>query len=198
MSDRRRIWDRSERDPVVGLAPGRVGLGAQRRTVITGGRVRAEELDAGELGMKDAEAVGHDFVGEVALEVDQKAVVTEAPLGGPRLELGQVDAAGRELARGCRAGCRGGPRAGSTRCSSCRGPSARARPVGARATKRVWLSGWSSTSPRPGSRGRRARPPARGQGGACPGRRVLADDAGRLGRRVRRHDLGARGARSAR
>ncbi len=60
-------------------------------------RVRAEELHLGLLRREVAETVGDELVVEVALEVDEEAVVAEVALGGPRLELGDVDRARREL-----------------------------------------------------------------------------------------------------
>ena len=54
-------------DPSLGLAPCGVGLLAHGRPVLAGSRVRAEELHAGQLGVQDAQAVGDDLVGDVAL-----------------------------------------------------------------------------------------------------------------------------------
>src|SRR5215207_11057020 len=59
----------------------RVTSGAALRT---GKRVRAEELHLLLLRAEVAEAVGDDLVGDVALEVDEEAVVAEVALGGSR------------------------------------------------------------------------------------------------------------------
>src|SRR5580658_6204063 len=67
------------------------------RAVLAGGRVGAEELDSGQLGMENPEAVGDDLMSQVTRKVDQKAVVTESPLRRSGLEFGQVDAPGRKL-----------------------------------------------------------------------------------------------------
>ena len=76
-------------EPLVG-GPERGGhIGAHLGALGTGRGVRAEELHVGLLGLAaTAQAVGHHLVGDVALEVDQEAVVAEPRLGGPRLELG--------------------------------------------------------------------------------------------------------------
>ena len=93
-----------------------------------------------------AQAVGHELVAEVALEVDDEAVVAEALLGGPGLELGEVDGPGRELLEDGEQRARavgalehddrrlvvaGGRRDAASRATS---------------TKRVAFSGWSSMS----------------------------------------------------
>ena len=52
-----------------------VGAPAPHFTVRAGGRVRTEELHVRQLGVQVAQAVGHHLVGEVALEVDDEAVV---------------------------------------------------------------------------------------------------------------------------
>src|SRR4051812_49884504 len=44
-----------------------------------------------------SQAVGHHLVVDVALQVDDEAVLAQAGLGRPRLQLGQIDVAGREL-----------------------------------------------------------------------------------------------------
>ena len=88
--------------------------------------------------------VGHDLVGDVALAVDEEAVVAEALLGRPRLELGEVDRARRELledpeqrARAVRA------LEAHDRRLVVAGRAGTPRPT---STKRVWFSGWSSMS----------------------------------------------------
>ena len=43
--------------------------------------IGAEELHAGELRVQDAQAVGDHLVGDVAFEVDEKAVVAQTPFG---------------------------------------------------------------------------------------------------------------------
>jgi len=49
------------------------------------------------LGGQAPQDVGHELVGQMALEVDEEAVVAEVALGGARLELGDVDGTRREL-----------------------------------------------------------------------------------------------------
>ena len=51
-----------------------------------------------------AEIVGHELVVDVALEVDEEAVVAEPLLGGAGLELGEVDGRGPRTPGGSRAG----------------------------------------------------------------------------------------------
>src|SRR5207245_1280177 len=70
-------------DPLVGRLPLGLGVAAAGGSVLAGGRVGAEELHPGQLGVEVAEAVGDDLVGHVALEVDDEAVVTERLLGWP-------------------------------------------------------------------------------------------------------------------
>ena len=131
---------------------------------VTGGRVGAEELHVGLLRLQVAQAVGHQLVGQVALEVDDEAVVAEALLGGPGLELVEVDGPGGELLEdGEQRAGRGRP-AGRRRSRSCRGRwAAGTPPRGRRATKRVCSRG----GPRcrgPAPRGRRAWRPAGADG----------------------------------
>ena len=64
---------------------------------VAGDGVGAEELHLCLLRGQVAEAVGDELVVEMALEVDEEAVVAEVALGRPRLELGDVDGPGREL-----------------------------------------------------------------------------------------------------
>src|SRR5205085_3823008 len=85
-------------DPVVGGLPLGLGVASAGGAVLTGGRVGTEELHAGQLGVEIAEAVGDDFVVDVALEVDDEAVLPQRLLGGPRRQPREVDVAGRELA----------------------------------------------------------------------------------------------------
>ena len=106
--------------------------------------IRAEELHSGELGVQDTKAIGHHLVGQVPLEVDQKTVIAQPPLGRPRLELRQVDAAGREFAQD--------PVQAPGAVLALEADDARlvvsgrcGQPARARATNRVWLSEWSST-----------------------------------------------------
>ena len=137
--DQSLIWPRRS---AIQSSARRQAASASRRTdgaVLAGGGVRAEELHVGHLRLEVAEAVGHELVGEVALEVDHEAVVAEALLGGPRLELGEVDGPGRELLEDRRAGCPAGRPAGRRRWWSCRGRSARGCPSGRRPR-----SGWCS------------------------------------------------------
>ncbi len=97
VSSSARIWSRSPPSHAFGVAP-RLGDGlAAHVAVVAGDRVRAEELHLGLLGREVAQAVGDELVVEVAFEVDEEAVVAEVALGGPRLELGDVDRARREL-----------------------------------------------------------------------------------------------------
>ena len=93
---------------------------------------------------RSREAVPDDLVGDVALDLDDEAVVAECLLGRPRLDARQVDACGPRTGRGCRAGCRDGPPAGSRRSSCGRGPSAAGRRPGRRARSGCSLPGWSS------------------------------------------------------
>ena len=69
----------------------------------TADRIRAEELHLGLLRREVAQPVGDQLVGDVALDVDEEAVVAEAALGRARLELRQVDRARRELLEDARA-----------------------------------------------------------------------------------------------
>ena len=133
-------------DPPPASRPRGLGLTSDGRARRSGRRVRAEELDAGQLGVEVAQAVADHRVGDVALEVDDEAVVAECLLGRPRLELAQVDVAGRELAEDGVEAARDGRRSGSRRCWSGRGRWGPGSPTGPRETNRVWLSGWSSTS----------------------------------------------------
>src|ERR1700722_4200472 len=48
--------------------------------------------------MEIPEAIGNHLVADVALEVDDEAIITQSALGRARLQLGQIDVAGRELA----------------------------------------------------------------------------------------------------
>src|SRR5687767_9887218 len=84
-------------DPVGGVTPRLLGLAADPGAVLTGSVVRAQEEDVLVLGLEVAQGVGHQLVADVALEVDDEAVVAEAALGGTALEAAQVDAARREL-----------------------------------------------------------------------------------------------------
>ena len=62
------------------------------------GRVRAEELHGPLLRMQRAHDVGHEFVGDMAIGIQNEAVVAETTaLGGPAEQIRQVDAARREL-----------------------------------------------------------------------------------------------------
>jgi hypothetical protein len=49
------------------------------------------------LGRQVAEHVGHHLVVDMPLAVDEEAVLAEPPLGGTRLQLGEVDGPGGEL-----------------------------------------------------------------------------------------------------
>ena len=60
-------------------------------------RIRAEELHLGLLRREVAQRVGDQLVGDVAFAVDEEAVVAEAALRRPRLELREVDRTRREL-----------------------------------------------------------------------------------------------------
>ncbi len=84
-------------DPLRRPAPRLVGRGRRSALLLTGDRVRAEELHLGLLGRQVPQAVGDELVGDVAFEVDEEAVVAEAPLRRPRLELREVDGTRREL-----------------------------------------------------------------------------------------------------
>ena len=133
---RRRTWPSS---PATGYEPRNFTCGLLRREV--------------------AEAVGDELVGDVAFEVDEEAVVAEALLGRPRLELGEVDRTRRELLQDREQRAGSVLRAGSTRSTSCRGPTA----PGCRGRRSRSGSG-SRGGPRcreRGSRARRASRPAR-------------------------------------
>src|SRR5690606_2587962 len=84
-------------DPLAGRPPCRLGLAAAGRTVVARRGERAQELHVLDLGLEVAEAVGHQLVADVALEVDEEAVVPQALLRGAGLELGEVDRPGGEL-----------------------------------------------------------------------------------------------------
>ena len=74
-------------EPVVGLAPAGVGVLPGGAGVGAGGRVRPEELHAALLGVEVAQAVGQQLVGDVAVGVDDEAVVAEpARLRRPALQ----------------------------------------------------------------------------------------------------------------
>src|SRR5438874_1062532 len=61
------------------------------------GGIRPEELHVRLFALEITQAVGHQLVGHMAFEIDQKAVVTEAALRRTRVQVGQVDGARREL-----------------------------------------------------------------------------------------------------
>src|SRR5690606_2876795 len=84
-------------DPLAGLAPAEVGITATGRALLAGRRVGAEELHVLDLRLQLAEAVGHDLVADVPVEVDHEAVVAEPLLRRAGLELGQVDGPSGEL-----------------------------------------------------------------------------------------------------
>ena len=65
--------------------------------MFAGGGVGTHELHFGVLGLERTQRVGHDLVGNVPFEIDEEAVVAQATTRGPGLELGEVDAASREL-----------------------------------------------------------------------------------------------------
>ena len=132
------------------------------RTVLAGGRVAAEELDVGDLGAEVPEAVGHELVGHVALEVDDEAVVAEGLLGGAGLELGEVDRPGRELLEDRQEGARPGRPAGTPRSSSCRGRSAAGSRLGPPPRSGSGCPGGRRCR-RPARRGRRSWRRARGR-----------------------------------
>ena len=155
---------------------------------VPGRRIGAEELQPGQLLVQLLEAVADDLVGDVALEVDDEAVVAEPLLGRTGLELGEVEAAGRELAEDLVQAPRP---VGVLETDDPRPIVAGRRRYAVRAatsTNRVWLSSWSSMLGR-SRRGRRSSPPAPARWRRCA--------AGALRRRygpprggVRRHDLG--------
>src|SRR5450759_170042 len=60
-------------------------------------RVRPEDLDLPQLEPQALERQVHGRIVEVSLEIDEEHVLPELPLRGPRLDLGQVDRAIREL-----------------------------------------------------------------------------------------------------
>src|SRR6202034_2973397 len=66
-------------------------------TQLSGGRIRTEELHAGQPGMEVSEAIRHHLVADMAGQVDDEAILAERPLRGAGLELGQVDVTRREL-----------------------------------------------------------------------------------------------------
>ena len=64
----------------------------------TRGRVRTKELHAALFGVEGPEGIGHEFVGDVPIEIDDEAIVAEAAvLGGPREEVVHVDSSSGEL-----------------------------------------------------------------------------------------------------
>src|SRR4051794_11890478 len=71
------------RDPLVGSPPRRLRVTADGLTVLARCRIRAEELQRLELGVQVAQAVGDHLVVDVTLEVDDEAVLPQAPLGRP-------------------------------------------------------------------------------------------------------------------
>ena len=76
-SGQRAMRPRSAGDPVVGLAPAGVGVLAGVVGVRAGRRVRAEELHRALLGVQRPQRVGQQLVGDVAVGVDDEAVVAE-------------------------------------------------------------------------------------------------------------------------
>ena len=84
-------------DPVRGIPPRLARTGAPRVRGLAGDGIRAEELHVRLLRREGAQAVGHELVGDVALEVDEEAVVPEALLRRAALELAQVQRTGGEL-----------------------------------------------------------------------------------------------------
>ena len=92
-----RIWSRRPSSHEVRVAP-RLGDGLPAHVAfVAGDGIGAEELHLCLLRGQVAEAVGDELVVEMALEVDEEAVVAEVALGRARLELGDVDGPGREL-----------------------------------------------------------------------------------------------------
>ena len=89
----RRVSRASRRRPATPRRPG----GAAARTVLPRGRVGAEELDARPARRAGRAGSRRRPRRRRGPEVDDEAVVAQPLLGGPRLELGQVDVAGREL-----------------------------------------------------------------------------------------------------
>src|SRR3954452_12343418 len=84
--------------PVVGLAPAGIGVLASGTGMGTGGRIRAEELHAALLGVEITQHVGQQLVGDVAVGVDDEAVVAQPPrLGRAALQARQIDAPGGKL-----------------------------------------------------------------------------------------------------
>ncbi len=65
------------RDPGFRVAPRAVGLRAHRFAVVAAGGIRPEELHVALLAVQPAQRVGDDLVGDVALHVDDEAVVAE-------------------------------------------------------------------------------------------------------------------------
>ena len=135
--------------------------------------------------MQLAQAVPDELVGDVALELDDEAVVAERLLGRPRLDAGQVDVARRKLAEDLVAGFPAGPRAGSRRSSCGRDPSA----PGRRPARRARSGSGCPRGPRSRGRGRRGRRASR-RAAARPRRssasRSSATRRARVGGRVRR------------
>ncbi len=152
----------------VGLAPGHVGVAPHGGAVRAGRGVRAEELHVACLILQVAQAVGDELVVDVALEVDQEAVVAEAPLGGAGLELGQVDGPRRELLEDGEQAARARRPAGTRRSRSCRDRSA----PGCRPGPPPRSGSRSRGGPRCRRPARRARRPRRR--GPVPRRRVCA------------------------
>jgi len=91
------------------------------------------------------QAVAHHLVTQVALELDDKAVVAEAELGRARLDLGEVQVPGGELAEDLMKVARS---VGLLEANEARavGPVGAGTTPRATSTKRVWLPAWSSTA----------------------------------------------------
>ena len=163
------------------------------RAVEPGDRIRAEELHLRDLGREGAQAVGDELVGDVALEVDEEAVVAEALLRRPALELGEVDRA-RPRTPG------GSPSSEPGRSAALEADDARLVVAGRAGmpwpttTNRVWFSGWSSISRGQALRGRRCSAASGLPIAAWSGRFDRATVRGGVGGRVRGDDRGVRAA----
>src|SRR5436305_14656977 len=74
-------------DPLVRLAPRRFRVAPAGLAVGADGGIRPEELHVRLLALEITQAVGHQLVGHMAFEIDQKAVVTEAALRRTRVQV---------------------------------------------------------------------------------------------------------------
>ena len=75
-------------NPAPGFVPGFIGFGSAAVGACAVSRVGAEEADVCLLRLNVLQAVGDAFISDMALELDQEAVVAKLTLCRSRLEVG--------------------------------------------------------------------------------------------------------------